>query len=422
MTNLYDLPTEVIDLIFDHLQFTDLELVGACCERFLILAEPHRAKRCLSDIRVGCGHEEDRSLARLTPLFVLCSALIDPRFRRYAKRLTFRKCSSQHCLESHPEYSSNSHMSTSYVSSLQLSILKDIYGEIETTDELCQKLCAGNHDVAFAVLLLLLKNVREVELHDWPGIFTRRLVEDSSHLLSHISKVTTTGGFDGSILTNFARQPSMRVLEWTMRLHMSHYFMRSLPSFTSNAHSIRIYKGIIPPGSFSSFLSHFRTLHKFIYTPATDYDIIWSPSAIVAALIEHASASLETLDIKCERSHYIIPGALFIGSLQLFKRLRYVRVDFEMFLLDGIAQKLIDMLPASVEILQLRHENQSSYQWPDITGSGIIAYLFSDLPELKEERLPNLWKIISSKPIKRFFKIPIEEAGIVVEAPYCSEK
>ncbi|MCJ1232122.1 hypothetical protein MMC14_000071 [Varicellaria rhodocarpa] len=206
-----------------------------------------------------------------------------------------------------------------------------------------------------------------------------------------------------------------------MRPHIDDDFIKSQPSFTSNAHSIRIRDDRIPPDSFSSFLSHFRSLHKFTYTTTGD-NVIWNPSAIVAALIEHAGASLEILDIRSERSPLIRPQALFVGSLQLFKRLRYVGVDFEMFLVDGIAQKLIDVLPASVEILQLRHHKRPLPGWPDVTGSGIIAYLFSDLPELKGERLPSLWKIISSKPIKRFFKVPIEEAGIVVEAPYCSEK
>ena len=403
MRNLHDLPTEVVDLIFDHLQPVDLELIRACCQRFRILAEPHRLKQCLSDLELDCGRGE--RIYR-TPLFILCAAISDSRVRRYAKRLKFSRCRSHDCLESH--------MSNSFVSSLQLFVLEDSYGGWERYDEVYQKLRTGDQDVTFAMLLVILDNVSELVLDDWPGTFTKGQIEYTPNGLSHISKVRSSCS---SIFTTFAQLPSVRILEGTVIIRFGDDFARSRPS--SNVHSICIDRGIIQPEYFSAFLSAFKSLRKFTYT-ASPYSI-WSPNAIVAALLEHASISLEVLDIGCQRSLRIRPAALFIGSLQGFKRLRHVGLDIEMLLLDGFAQKLIDVLPASVETLQLRHKLKAP-GWPDVTGSGIIAYLFSDLLELKEDLLPNFRKIVSSKPIKRFFKVPIEEAGIVVEVPYYDEK
>ena len=412
MRNLHDLPTEIVDLIFDHLQLKDLDLVGASCQRFRILAEPHKSKHRFSTIEVGCRYGRKRYPNVQPPLHILCWALTDPRMRRYAKRLGFYRCASEYCLKFH--------MRDFSASSSESAILKSIYGEDGESDEFYQELLAGNQDFVFPLLLMLLTNAHEVVLNDWPGIITKTAIGRPSNQLFHVSKVTMSGEYDSSIFTTFAQLPSVRVLEGTNIPQNEDEFIMDQSSCKSNVHSICIDNGKISPESFSPFLSAFKNLRKFIYTAANGN--ILQPSAIVAALLEHASSSLEVLEIMSGRSPFITSRTLFIGSLQPFKRLRHVGVDFEMLLLDGLAQKLVNVLPASVETVDLRHHLWFSPGWPKLTGSGFIAYLLSDLPELKEDLLPNLRKIISSKPIKRFFKVPLEEAGIVVEAPYCCEK
>lgn len=137
------------------------------------------------------------------------------------------------------------------------------------------------------------------------------------------------------------------------------------------------------------------------------------PGAILALLRNHACDTLAFLELTACSLENSLPfehDDPYIGSLRMFKALQVVRLDTMMLYertkpsahvalnlwgrfprdhrLFAKTQKLIDFLPASIQIFQMTSRK---------VGKGLsrkeVDSMFKDFPQLRTERLPNLKEI-----------------------------
>ena len=121
-----------------------------------------------------------------------------------------------------------------------------------------------------------------------------------------------------------------------------------LGNFRSHVEFLDINYGNAPIECFSPLLAGFENLRVFSYDVA--YESPWDPHAIREALLEHNKDTLETLYISCKDGGQ---PDIFVGSFQDFPKLRFLVLDYSLFIDIGEPQRLVDMLPISIEDLTL---------------------------------------------------------------------
>ena len=299
--------------------------------------------------------------------------------------------------------------------------------------------CHRNTIVALlACSLPCLENVTLTD--DWKNAELHRLVRKvdqaknldfgSPHAFSKLNHVED-GDSTSEVLTDmasfepFSRLPAMR--RYTGR-YLHHVTPWTPPKEKSTITSLELYNCMIHSAALRSAFSGIANLQVFTYefwdAPYLDMheddgESDWQVGEIILSLLQFARHSLVDLDltrnsrerqlaeeasegmqppwgdwredIDVQNYQYWSKGTvkLFMGCLRGFEALKYVRVENEAFVEEDpmdtagvrVVHRLVDLLPASVEIVTLarpRLSEEDSYR------------LLEGLPELKAERVPKL--------------------------------
>ncbi|KAL8764698.1 MAG: hypothetical protein Q9209_007921 [Squamulea sp. 1 TL-2023] len=220
----------------------------------------------------------------------------------------------------------------------------------------------------------------------------------------------TKFGEDPRIYRPFAMLPSVKVIRGFKIDGQYFHWPSSFAARSSNVTQIDIKHSAVTSGAFRALLGGISALKKFTYhhAGATVGDGLYDPAGIVKALLEHAAASLISLDIDANDS-YIDDGeeVQYIGSLQAFGVLKTIRLEEHTFqyrkmdplenvqaLLDGQSHaeedsqsddsredgswdRLVDILPASVQTFKL----------VQVPGAEGFKDLFEGMTNYKSENL-----------------------------------
>ena len=278
-------------------------------------------------------------------------------------------------------------------------------------------LIEGGLDSAIAFVLLFLPNILRLTLSEFPTatciaqvVRSIASVESgcgSSQTLSKLSSVTArVTGASLNLIASFAALPSMQRISIS-DLHEDHFEDWSFDHL-SRITELRIEDCRLSVDRVAALLEGFSALRDFYYhTP----NRVWSehkinPMTLCRTLAKYAGTSLEKLYIAVNdvwSVSFELPT--FIGSLQDFQALKYLRLETRFLFRDGVIQKLVDMLPPSLETLELH---------PALTTAAASAML-TDLPELEESLLPNLREIrLSRGQILRDIQASCKSKGVYV--------
>lgn len=267
----------------------------------------------------------------------------------------------------------------------------------------------GDEDPLLALLLLRLSNVALLRLRCYLMPF-QLLFETMMRILEtprgpHLSNLTTleidsaesefSNCFqDWHAINVFAGLPSLRsIIAWNVWITDDEdYSEYLLPPRSSNVSSLTFEHSSIGPQRLCELLKGFKALKRFTYVNTYraqhQFETFW----ICAALLAHAKASLEYLNLL----QTIGSGKRYMGSLRDFENLKEIHTDL-IFLVNtprsggrGLAQ----MLPAAVEKV---HLHEDLYEKPETLQDMIIT-----VAKGKRELLPNLIQLHFSLYLDEF--------------------
>lgn len=288
-----------------------------------------------------------------------------------------------------------------------------------------ENILSGIRGTICALLITLLPNLRSMKIiaspyEDTPltrivsriaeGKFQGRTSQMALGKLSEVDTNHSGCTTELGMYAPWAALPSMRSLRG--RMVKGHRFNWSYSPHTSGVTDIRYDYSSINAASFTELFKCIKALRSFTYEGG-DYVngnyVEWDPTGIVTGLILYAKGSLQKLDITYSKEQDPDDSGYFLISLAAFEDLRWVRLDVELLYktnsddwnvastdehshetgLDDYhyayeAQPLIDILPASIETLEL----------VGVLSERNTASLMARLPELKQERVPRLEKIV----------------------------
>ena len=303
--------------------------------------------------------------------------------------------------------------------------------------------CAGG---ACALLITLLPNLNSITSIDTSSfaidIFEmvssiaeafHQNDQDFPPALAKLTKVYIGGREPLETYEAFASLPSMRSLQGR-RVVADHF---TWPCYrdphTSGVTDIQWSEASIHIESLTEFLKGMRALESFTMIGDSQEEE-WDPLGIMNSLLLHAKGSLRKLSLTYSKGEDLDNDCYLSAPLNTFEVLRWVRLDVESLFDVGInnvdvdealpdrgfyksrfedyhygyeAQALVDILPASIETLEL----------VGVLSEKNTASLLHKLPELKEERVPQLQKIVFEGHylIDETLKSECERARITLE-------
>ncbi|KAL8783155.1 MAG: hypothetical protein Q9213_004847 [Squamulea squamosa] len=323
-----------------------------------------------------------------------------------------------------------------------------------------ESLCKPTGEVVAARLLLtLLPNLHTVAFQSNSYGVTKLLevVEriavanrdpNSSHhgkALGQLREITmdrwdTEFGEDPHVYGPFAMLPSVKVIRGFKIDGQYFHWPSSFAAPSSNVTEIDIEHSAVTSGAFRALLGGISALRKFTYHHggATVGEGLYDPAGIVKALIEHAAASLISLDIDAKDTYMDEEEVQYVGSLQAFRVLKTIRLEEHTFQYriviafenvqalsdgqyheeedsqsddsreDGSWDRLVDILPASIQTFKL-------VQTPDAKG---FKELFEGMTKHKSEKLPALKTIQfeHSKPLDPDILKDLKSAGLKLKS------
>ena len=185
------------------------------------------------------------------------------------------------------------------------------------------------------------------------------------------------------------------------------------PNRGSSVTSIHLHDSSVKASTFESFLGGIAALREFTYRHdeyLTTEAIQWDPSGIVAVLRRYAVNSLMSSNLTTRPERVLArtkdDQGEFVGSLQMFVALKYVRVDDR--LLAGpewAVSHLVDVLPRTMEYLTLIPDpwwKAREQSWGVVKPQNErLRGLFRNFPKLRKQRLPDLMEVVieSYRPV-----------------------
>ena len=304
-------------------------------------------------------------------------------------------------------------------------IIKEVVGcpfiRAAKQGEWTRRILEGQRDEVFAKLLILLPNLATIEIqgsfhsafrimlkkiaHAYPDPekkYPLVLTRLTNALVAPNNETDSDGPWESSAaLGPFAALPSIRSLSGSFVVSggpdEEDAFEWSYPSRISELTELTIKYSNVYGSSGPRFLSGIKSLQRFTYSRGGFLDDGRSsePRRIIAALKRYASRSLEHLYISGARIN--VDADLNDKqdcSLRAFEKLRHIHVEHYLFCsvadkLDKLDHELsdsrtpqrpVDMLPASVETLEIEGDISTDHE----------KAVFAGFKELKEEWLPKL--------------------------------
>ncbi len=387
MAKFTDLPNEIVAIIAETVFPGDIVSFSATSKKIQSLSEKplqkhHEMKRkhkCLDCSEIG------------TPLSdLLHDVVLQPTIAFYMKYLDIGTWS--HCWE---EGSEASH--TPYPQEKMVALEEAVAASVPSDQVLTwiTALRSGDEDPVLALLLLRLPNVADLKLMR-VGLTFKCLFQTLTCILdtpgtSFLSSLTTLeinweeprrSGWNQTwqAINAFARLPSLRMLE-AYNICVEDDSVYLLRPRSSNVSTLVLVGSFISSQRLYKFLQGFRALKEFSYHGIHEAQDAFETFLIRAALLTHAKASLEYLNLS------IIEDAgekCYMGSLRDFANLKEVHMQLASLVSaeDPSGRVLAKMLPASVEKVDLHEE---LYHTPETIQDLIIK-----AAEDKQEELPNL--------------------------------
>ncbi|MCJ1253649.1 hypothetical protein MMC24_001461 [Lignoscripta atroalba] len=426
--SLLDLPNELLSFVVEYISPDDIEHFALCCIRIKSLMEgrlrEHR-KLKFKYSTINCGVNEygrDGTSGPDPAIQTLLAIGSNPQIRFYFRNLYLHERSMflrDH--HAHRRISDPLHETESSLN--QINSISSILTYLD--DEACQQwyeeIELGDYDSLIALLLVLCPNIQRLHfyythrgLEYLPTIFkkitTRPLRNNQMPpALTELKELLITYEEDHPISNDLnellpwimlpaihsiglngvhgfyslVAHPSQITFSDLERGHAEgDWFSTDTPASRSSVTSVSLARSNIQFESLSAFLSNFRALEEFIYSPMVRADI-WDPFAIREILLLHAENTLKRLSLHSSEYEYV----KFIGSLQKFKVLQAVHMELNMLVDDhGRMHRLVDILPISIKFLRLNGDTS-------LTPKHAVA-LLTDLPQLRDERVPRLQRVV----------------------------
>ena len=412
--HLLSLPCELLLQIVNEVSLYDIEKFALSCKQVYNLAKglANEARECIPKYRsVLLNHVVSHYTSSTCVYNFLDNLLRRPRIGLYITTL--------YIWGSWPASSPNLNFDVQGLREALSSVIADSpYLNLSESQLWLDTLIEGSLDPTIAIILLFLLNIRSLTLSDFhTAACTAQVVRNiaslesgrvSSQTLSKLSSVhiarVTGAGLD--LIAFFAALPSMKQISIN-DLHED-YFEDWSFDHQSTVTKLRIDNCNLDMDKVAALLEGFSGLESFHYQTlnrgSPQHNI--NPMTLCRTLIKNAGTSLERLYIGVN-DVWSVSFALptFIGSLREFQALKYLRLETRFLFRDGVIQKLVDMLPPSLESFELH---------PAMTTEAASAML-TDLPELKEVRLPNLRRIfISGAQIAKQIQASCKSKGVSV--------
>ena len=423
---LLDLPNENLHLILGHVERADIVNVALCSRLLRSLSERRILQLRYGELVTGgLSEEEARSSpsVRRSPLGTLYEIILNPAIGPHVSSLEYIHSGCEYWRKEtlpSPAIPGTVLQAISKCKYLDDDELKSYSGAI---------LGVERQDIAFAFLLTLLPNLKELILHGIPGPRTTMMVakivrrtHDSKgpHALGRLKSLTlwTTrerGYHKLQLVTSFPQLPSLRAMSG----HLLQGQLWSSYPHTSGVECIRLYECRSQPHQFSQFLAGFPNLREFGLSISLNRE--WDANPYREALLEHAGDTLERLYMygSLSRLTPTFHGSLrrwtpkYIGSLRGFKALKHIVLRYPQIVDGRTTQRLVDFLPASTESLGLLDVNHC-FRCEDGGRQPEFVRLFADLPELKAEHLPNFGRIECLQAIEQSILTTCQAAGIQI--------
>ena len=360
MSRLLSLPPEVLLLIIDKVLPQDLDNFCQCCpelEQFAEIAlKRHKSMKIFSHVACGLIYEHGHEpIIYQYPTQILLAILKDPRYAYYPKSLKIGSSEAEILDEETSEMMDEAYkIVEKYRDKFQALISESSYlkrDDIVNDWKLRTKRGEGSPMAAMAMSLL--PNLESIILADLAandedmveildGII-RAYVESSPGevlALGKLSKVSLKNDEfelrDITMIGRFALLPSVRQIHGQGIDGLE--FKWSFEGPNSGVTELVLERSAIPHSSFAVMFSRLKALQKFKYEAngVGYYDDSWAPQSLIKTLQKYTKNCLEELDLTLLNRDQTIfdfedDGPDFMASLRGFKKLKHVRVDFQMF-------------------------------------------------------------------------------------------
>lgn len=441
MVGFSNLSNELVLMIWDFVELEDIYSFSTVSKQVYLLThdllrEHWRLNHRLCTIsNVGAKPGEPRVFSQ-----ILKEILLNPRAARYPSSLGFDAWASD---PEHWEKKGGSSQGMVPVSDLELfkQAAKDTAHASEESlkEDWLEKIERGNEEPLIALLLLLLPNLREVELggfSDWSFSITDTLSdialeEDKSpgslrKLRSvRLKRSSSHDNFlDFECIRLFAALPSVTSIYGYFLGSGPNDLLQTLPLHTgsTNVTDLSFHRCLICPKTMSVFLSTTWNLQRFFYSPGesannpANFDPFW----IRAALLANAQGTLKSLTILAGRH-----PRHFMGSLAGFTCLESLETDLGLLIGDPSISfhSPSSMLPASIVNIKLHIEYSLDGAYYEASIQDVVDHptLLDHLDKITVVGVPNvqaaelshesLFRVLERRGTRLFFIAESEPDG-----------
>ena len=297
----------------------------------------------------------------------------------------------------------------------------------------------GNQDPLLGLLLYILPNIRVIRFEPYinePTLALKliaRIAREGSHpALSKLSELVVepdepSGTEDLAVLTTFASLSSVSKLTGK---HVSNEYIsdstfrikKPFPLFlpkASNVRNVELIESNLPGNIFDQFISTFRSLLSFTYTPCrrntcTHQTKIhyFDPFVIRNALAFHSGLTLKELTLlACTRRRQ------YMGTLHSFKSLTHLITDWRLLLPPYSVHrtKLAKALPPSIVDVTLHLDYRFNGRRAKKMIENLCTYKAWDHPNLQIIRFCHLPDIAMHTFLEDDFVKTAKAAGLMLE-------
>ena len=241
--------------------------------------------------------------------------------------------------------------------------------EPDELDDWIQQLKREEEGDLFALLLMVLSNVRSLQLRLYRGnlkqmkdVFRRIQKHPDSHVLSKVKTIKIWEQYPHrsenlELFPLAATLPNVEQMYCTNLVGMFRDCYsddwKTYPGASSTITSITLETCGMSAGGLEVLLKPLKNLQVFKYIAHRSR---WGLGDL-AILLHEASGTLHTLEVSANSG-----TSRFVGNLKSFTALKILKLDTDMVIRNGKMQRAVDLLPASIECVTLCGNNLKKSQ------------------------------------------------------------
>ena len=433
MPHILNLSNEVLYHIIAATSLHDIESLATSCQTFNILAQPelkrHRElKKKYAKLAFRDLEDSDKAIG-VHPIYVLRDILHDTALAQYPTTIRIGPFDEYYhdWLSTDDDIVEMEGIRTVAAGcdrEIQNAINQCPFIETPEREIWRVQIMEGGGQAIIGLLLTLLPNLTSMTSvpQAEEGLYTqilKRIVEFEQpthrHAPQALTKLTRIDArayysvsnmtaYEFDCLPQYALLPSMRTITGS---HFETYVSEDARAFhwphdpgISAVTEINIDRSMVDGESITELVRGIRALERFSFSFGEHMPtrVVYQPRTIIRGLERYAKCSLSYLHLTGTRIEInTIQNDDLEYDLRVFKKLKQLRIDHTLLSRPGLApsagksdhacdcwpQRLVDVLPASLESLQLI----GSVSWKRVRA------FFAGFPKLKAERLPRLREI-----------------------------